>query len=296
VLHAAGVSDEMIHTQLAAGRLLRLRHGVYVGASAWPSAPSEQHVLLARAEQVANPGGVISHQSAAVEWGLPAPGFTPWHEQPVCLTFPTARGHGSQHKIARHRLASLPETQIVRDPAGYPVTSLARTASDLVAGFALPEALVVLDAAARSLLETFVSNARRRDYLNPRLVDAVRDTIATVNPSLPALTLVHPARESAAESLSAGHFHLAGLPTPLFQVPIETPFGTFFPDFFWREHRLIGECDGAVKGEDPGAYVKEKRREQVFLDLDFGVVRWLGGEIMTKPARVVGRVARALGL
>jgi len=82
----------------------------------------------------------------------------------------------------------------------------------------------------------------------------------------------------------------------LFQAPIETPAGTLFPDFYWPEHQLIGECDGAIKGSDPAAYVKEKRREQVFLDLDFGVVRWLGGEIMTVPARVVGRVGRAMGL
>ena len=286
----------MIHTQVAAGRLLRLRHGVYLGAGAWPSTPREQHVLLARAEQVANPDGVISHQSAAVEWGLPAPGFTPWHELPVCLTFPSGRGHGSQQRIGRHRLAPLPETEIARDAAGYPLTSLARTASDVVTGLELPQALVVLDAAARSLVETFAMTARRRDYLNPRLIEAARAVIATVNPRLPALALLHPARESAAESLSAGHFHLAGLPTPLFQAPIETPAGTLFPDFYWPEHRLVGECDGAIKGADPSAYVKEKRREQVFLDLDFGVVRWLGGEIMTVPSRVVGRVGRALGM
>jgi very-short-patch-repair endonuclease len=143
---------------------------------------------------------------------------------------------------------------------------------------------------------TFVTDARRRDFLNPRLIEAVRENMASVGASHPAVALLHPARESAAESLSAGHFHQAGRPTPLFQVPVETPFGTFFPDFFWPEQRLIGECDGAVKGQDPGAYVKEKRREQVFLDLDYGVVRWLGGEIMTTPARVVGRVARALGM
>ena len=286
----------MIHTQVAAGRLMRLRHGVYLGANAWPLEAGEQHVLLARAEQVANPEGVISHQSAALEWRLPAPGFTLWHELPVCLTFPTGRGHGSQQRSARHRLASLPEAEVVRDAAGYPVTSLARTASDLVAGLELPQALVVLDAAARSLVESFVTDARRRDYLNRRLIEAARDAIASVNPRLDALTLLHPARESAAESLSAGHFHVAGLPTPLCQAPIDTPMGTLFPDFYWPEHRLIGECDGAVKGNDPQAYVKEKRREQVFLDEDLGVVRWLGGEIMTVPARVVGRVARALGL
>lgn len=294
-LRAAGVSAEMIHTQVATGRLLRVRHGVYLSASAWPATPREQHIVLARAEQVANPEGVISHQSAAVEWGLPAPGFASWHELPVCLTF-ASRGHGSQQRVARHRLASLTDVDIARDAAGHPMTSLARTASDLAAGLELPQALVIIDAAARSLVASFVSDVRRRDYLNPRLVEAARATIAAVNPGLPALALLHPARESAAESLSAGYFHLAGLPAPLFQAPIETPAGLLFPDFYWPEHRLIGECDGAIKGQDPRAYAKEKGREQVLLDLDFGVVRWMGGEIMTVPARVVARVWRALAL
>jgi hypothetical protein len=93
---------------------------------------------------------------------------------------------GSQQRAARHRLASLPEAEVVRDVAGYPVTSLARTASDLVAGLELPQALVVLDAAARSLVESFVTDPRRRDYLNPRLIEAARDAIASVNPRLDA--------------------------------------------------------------------------------------------------------------
>lgn len=286
----------MIHTQHSSGRLLRLRHGVYIAAASWPLTPAEQHVLLARAEQVANQEGVISHQSAALIWGLPSPGFKPWHEMPTCLTLPKDRGHGSAVRNAQHRIAGLPASDVTCVGAGYPVTTLARTATDLVTGLDLPQALVVLDAAARQLVGSYVAQPRRRDYLNPRLIEAARLNLAEVNPKLGALAWLHPARESAVESLSAGHFQLAGLPMPLFQSAIDTPLGLLYPDFYWPEHRLVGECDGAIKGSDPTAYAKEKRREQNLRDLGFEVVRWLGGEIMASPAKVVERVGRALGL
>lgn len=105
---------------------------------------------------------------------------------------------------------------------------------------------------------------------------------------------VDPARESVAESLSAGHFILAGLPTPTYQARIVTTVGTFFPDCLWRDHGLIGECDGAVKYTDPSAHVREKEREQALRDAGFGMVRWLAREIMATPEVVVERVSRAL--
>ena len=52
------------------------------------------------------------------------------------------------------------------------MTSPARTAVDLAADLALPEALVVLDAAARRICESLVPRVRRRDYANPRLAGA----------------------------------------------------------------------------------------------------------------------------
>ena len=106
----------------------------------------------------------------------------------------------------------------------------------------------------------------------------------------------HPAREPAAESLSAGYFHQAGLPAPFIQHPNRTRLGTFYPDFYWREHRLIGECDGAVKYADKDAMVREKTRDQVLLDEGNRFVRWMAREVMLTPQVVVSRVARALGL
>ena len=77
---AAGVTDDMIETQVAAGRLRRLRRGVYVSAEGWPDEPAAQHLVLAHAVQVANPDAVLSHRSTAVSWGLPTPSFSAWHD------------------------------------------------------------------------------------------------------------------------------------------------------------------------------------------------------------------------
>ncbi len=299
-LRNVGVTPEMVATRLRAGSLLRLRRGVFLAAAAWPEDPSARHLALARAELVANPAAVLSHQSAAVAWGLPSPGFDRWCEQPVSVTLPAGAGHGSQSRAGVHHVAGLPAEQVTRDPAGWPVTSLARTAIDLVRGRPLPEALVILDAAARKLCEGFVASPRRSDYSNPQLVRAARDQLlgASSRPApaiSEAIAATESARESAAESLSAGHFRLAGLPTPVFQARIDTPSGVFFPDCYWPEHNLVGECDGAVKYKDGEAYVQEKWREQVLRDLEFRMVRWLAREIMSEPWVVVKRVARALG-
>jgi very-short-patch-repair endonuclease len=107
---------------------------------------------------------------------------------------------------------------------------------------------------------------------------------------------VEPCRESVAESLTAGHLHLSGLPMPTFQTPVRTERGTYYLDMYWPEMGLVGECDGAVKYTDPQAYVNEKKREQVLRDLGYRIVRWLAAEIMTRPDIVLDRIARALTL
>ena len=300
LLLGQGVTPAMIRTQLQAGRLIRLRRGVFLNAAAVPSDARLHHIVLGHAEQVANPTAVLSHGSAAAAWKLPHPGFSDWWSGPVEVTLPRA-GHVSRTRSTRHHRADLPASMVCNDPEGYPITTAARTAIDLAKGHDLPQALVILDAAARIVLEGFVAEVRRRDYTNPRLVAATRSRFeqaaATARgaDSLRAyLQLVEPCRESAAESLSAGYFHLAGLPAPKFQEPVRTPIGVFFPDCLWG--RVVGECDGAVKYERPGAWVDESTREQALRDLGYNVVRWQAKEIMLTPQTVVARVRNELGL
>lgn len=297
-LRAAGVTDAMLRTQLTAGHLSRLRPAVYIASGA-AGEPAAQHLLLARAEQLIHPDAVVSHASAAVNWAFPHPGVGDWLSGGVHLT--SIAGSRPSRPGFTHHHGPLPERQVSREVEGWLVTSPARTAIDLADGLSLPEALVLLDWAARRACEGFVPQIRRSDYRNPRLAEAARSLLSDAAAEVrcrrlePAIALAEPCRESAIESLSAGHFHLAGLPAPLYQPPVRTPFGTFYPDFLWPTFRLIGEADGAVKYSDAAAVVKEKEREQILRDLGFRVVRWLGKEIMTRPDLVVDRVARELG-
>ena len=218
----------------------------------------------------------------------------------MSITLP--QGHSSKVRSAVHHRGPLPRNQVLPDSDGYLVTSPARTAVDLAADLDLPEALVLLDGAARLICASFVTSPPRRDYTNPTYVSAARDLLLQAAETVRAtrarraILLTRPCRESAAESLSAGYMHQAGIPTPTFQAEIRTAKGVYFPDFLWEEHRLIGECDGAVKYTDPRAYVAEKEREQDLRDNDWRFVRWLSKEIMLGQTAVMGRIARALGL
>lgn len=299
MLMAGGATDAMLRTQLASGRLVRLRSGVFVEAAQCSSDPVAQHILLAHAEQVMNPEAVISHESAALIWGLPTPNFARWHGAPISLTRPSGARHRTRDGVVYH-LGPLPIQHLARDGDGYRLTTAARTAVDLSRGRPLPEALVILDGAARLACAALVSQPRRSDYGSPRLVRAARELLSDAAKACRSsgvqqvIELVEPSRESAIESLSAGHIFLAGLPTPIFQAPIRTPMGTLFPDCLWPDHGLIGEVDGAVKYTQADAYVREKQREQVLRDLGYRVVRWLGQEIMARPAIVIDRIARAI--
>lgn len=297
-----GVSDEMVRTQLRSGRLLRLRPRVYLAAEAWPEDPEAQQIVLARAEQVAFPDAVISHGSAALIWGLPTPGAKRWQESPPTLTLPRGGGYRTDTRSARHVLAALPAHHLTRDPAGYTVTTVARTAVDLARGLDLPEALVLLDAAARRIGESIVTRPHREYYASPAVRAMARELLTEAAQvrrfaSLRrAIDLTDPRRESPIESLAAGHFVLAGLPMPEFQVRIRTAIGVFYVDCYWPEQRLIGEADGAIKYVGPRSMVDEKIREQALRDTDRGMVRWLGTEIHATPWVVTDRVARALDL
>lgn len=198
-------------------------------------------------------------------------------------------------------MAPLPAHHVAIATSGFAVTTLARTAIDVARDLELPESLQVLDAALRRLCLEVMPGARRQHLANLRLVTAGAAGLREAVSILPktgrvsqALDYASPLRESPIESLSYGHMVLSRLPLPICQPLFRTAHGTFFPDFYWEEQRLIGESDGRRKYNDPSAIVREKEREQILRDLGFGVVRWLGREIHQDPGRVMARIERAL--
>jgi very-short-patch-repair endonuclease len=299
LLAAGGVSDDMIRTQVAAGRLTRVRRGVFVATESLSDDRAERHLMLAHAIQVANPDAVLSHQSAGVVWGLSSPGFASWADAQPALTLPAGTGHRSRENGATVRVRSLNPADLTRDAAGYSVTSLARTAVDLATGSPLPDALVVLDDACRKLCAAMVGSPKRATFADSRLAAASRRLLvdAAGRPLVPlmdAIAKAEPARESPAESLIAGHLYLSGLPMPEFQTPVKTQLGTYYPDLVWPDMMLIVECDGAVKYNDRRDLIAEKSREDALREAGYRVIRVLAKDVMLRPHWVIERIRRAL--
>lgn len=301
-LVALGVSRRRLAAAAQAGRLLRVRRGVYLDPARWPEDDLGRHLLRAHAEQANLPAAVVSHRSAAGLWGLPVKQMS-WADEPMWITLPTGAGFRSSHRpeLVQY-VAALPPHHVTVAPTGFRVTSIARTAADLSVGSDLTTSLMVLDAALRLLCADLVSSPRRSDFSNQRLIEAATVPIHEamqrrgMRSAQAALAQASPLRESPIESLTYAHLILAGLPLPSCQHPIPTPFGTFYPDFYWEQHRVIGEADGRIKYGDADAIIAEKEREQVLRDLGYQIVRWTGREITGQPQLVVGRIARALGV
>lgn len=299
-LLAQQVTHTMLETQLRAGRILRIRPGVYLDAARWPDDERGQHLTRAHAELAAFPEGVMSHATAGLVWGLAEPFFTNWAGDLPSVTLPKTGRYRSRQRQARHRVAELMPHQVVRDPEGYAVTSLARTAVDLARELDFPQALVVLDSAARRLIEGMVSTPRRRDYANPRLWQAASECLSAVATECragravsQAIQRVDPRRESPTESLSVAQLYLVDLPIPECQYQVVVNGRVYYLDFYWEDVGLIGEVDGAGKYQDAAEIVDEKEREQLLRDTDSDMVRWLGKEIAGRPNEVMDRIRRA---
>ena len=93
-------------------------------------------------------------------------------------------------------------------------------------------------------------------------------------------------------------FNDAGLPSPEPQAWIEDEDGFLVArvDALWRDHRAIGECDGAVKYDidaAPTTLLAEKRRQERLEDLGYIVVRWDHADLTHHAAATKQRILRA---
>jgi hypothetical protein len=108
--------------------------------------------------------------------------------------------------------------------------------------------------------------------------------------------------ESVGESVSRVRLVEEGLPRPELQRELFGPNGQLIArvDFFWEEHKTVGEFDGKIKyGRllKPGQRIEnvifeEKVREDAVRDLGLQVVRWIWSDLY-RAGVLRGRVLRA---
>ncbi|HTX11505.1 MAG TPA: DUF559 domain-containing protein [Solirubrobacteraceae bacterium] len=70
--------------------------------------------------------------------------------------------------------------------------------------------------------------------------------------------------------------------------------GRYFPDFMWREQRLIVELDSYQFHGGPGGFQNDHEKDFVYRDAGFDVLRPTRNHVIHEPARVLVSVVRAL--
>ena len=283
-----GWSDGELATRLRRGDLVRLRPGAYlVDPSSPDAAARHRHLVTATLASLRRPA-VVSHQSAAVLWGLPLWGA------------PLGRVHVSRRPPASSEVGRFLRCHVLRLPDddvtsldGVAVTTPARTLLDLALTLPAEPAVVALDGALR------LGRVRPEDLRG--LLDAV-GPVPGSRRAARAIGFADGRSESVGESRSRVVLHRLALPAPELQVPVCRPDGSLIGrcDFGWDDVRTVGEFDGRVKygrllrpGQTAGdAVYEEKLREDDLRDAGREVVRWTWADVST-PAVIAQRLLRA---
>ncbi|MBV8953474.1 MAG: DUF559 domain-containing protein [Solirubrobacterales bacterium] len=276
-LHAVGVTDNMIRTMCAGGRLRRLYLGVYaVGHDAPVDLGLETAALLASAG-----GAVLSHRSAAGLWRL-IPGGA---DEPVDVTTSGSGGH-AQPGIRLHRTRHLPDRD-VRIHQGLPVTSPARTLLDYAGEAGQEEFEQALDdALARKLVRmSQIDDVLARASHGRKGAGLLRAAYRARTGESPALT------RSWGERRLRDLLRRANLPAPEMNVDLHG----YVPDLLWREERLIVEVDGWAFHRGRAKFEADRRRDASLVAAGWLVLRFTARQIRDEPYAVIARIAQTLG-
>lgn len=237
-LLASGLNARAIAVLVRDGSLVRLRRGCYGRGDWWRDldAPSRRRQLIsahALGTLTTSAGGfVYSHVSGASLHRLRL-----WKvDDRVHLTqagCPSGISHGRDVVAHTRRVASR-ELCFVD---GWPCTSLERTVVDCCLMFTVPQAVILVDHAARLGADLGMIRAACDALAGRNGVVALRR----------ALELVDARSESAGESLTRELLHRLGIRPPELQYSVLTPLGEYRMDFAWPKVKVALEFDGKGK-------------------------------------------------
>jgi hypothetical protein len=282
-LREAGVSDDDIDHELAAGRLLRVAPGAF---RPWGVRRS-WHLKASAAVLSARAPALISHRSAAWLHGIDEhmPGI-------IDITVPRHRRPRSRPGVQFHEsrvFDMAAETSQVRD--WLPVTGVARTILDSCADLpGLPERLDLLDEARRLKLVDWddlweclvVHTGRGRPGLK-----RYRDLLLTRDGTAPAGTKFARRVGLLLES--------AGLPTPVYEHPVQHDEGFYYLDLAYRSPRLVAiECVGKIGHDFERAFEDDPVRRNRLQLLGWIVIEVTWRRFVNAPESVIAEVREAL--
>jgi hypothetical protein len=290
-LGTAGATPGQIRQLVRRGVLLRLGRGVYAPAAQAAAVACDERreyaLRVATSLALTRPGTVASHHSAAIIHGLDLLGWAPGgqsDDEVLSVTRPPSGvGSRSGRTGVLVHTAALPQSHVT--VAGcVPITSVARTVVDVARTSSFRAGVVAADSALRGEL---TSKAELRSVITACArwpgIETARHVVAFSDAR----------SESALESISRVAFHEQGLPAPDLQVWVGDDELIARTDFLWRDHRTIGEADGALKYADPSRARAQLERDRRLREAGFEVVHFTWEEIIQSPALVAARIDSA---
>ena len=258
-----GFTPDAIKHRIAIGRLHPKWRGVYaVGRPELTLEGTWSAALLA-----CGPLSVLSHETAAMLWGL-AP---PRHGR-VKVSVPTSVAR-RRSGIEVHRRSTLPVRHVTHRNR-LRVTTPILTLVDLA-----PR----LD---RNQLERATNEADKRDLTNPESLRAALDHLAG-NPGVATLRKVLDRRtitltDSELERRFLPIARRAGLPKPLTGEAVNG----FNVDFYWPDLGLVVETDGLRYHRTPAQQARDRVRDQAHAAAGLTPVRFTRAQVRFEPADV----------
>jgi hypothetical protein len=270
-----GLGKKAIAYRVRIGRLIVEYNGVYaVGHRALTREGRWQAAVAACGKRA-----VLSHADAAAHWGL-----MPSRGRLIHVTTPLRSGRDPDRtQIKLHRVGTLRawECALIEE---IPTTTVARTLLDLSPELR-PRAMEDAIAQANRLDLFDLLAVRRCLDEHPRqhgapalrqLLDALEGVgTADVRSILEVLVL----------QLCDDH----DLPQPIANATVKG----FLVDFFWPAAKLIVEVDGYTYHSMPGAFERDRERDQQLTLAGYTVVRFTHKQVTRQPA-LVRRRLRAL--
>ncbi|RZU64154.1 hypothetical protein EV379_0448 [Microterricola gilva] len=243
--NALGAVRGQLAREVAAGRLIRLRRGLYAWRTAWDAldATERYQAMVLGVARTSGQLPVLSHASAAALHGLPVVGR--WPQTVHQLIRPERGGRSTPDRI-RHA-ADFDAADIVeRD--GLVLTGLARTLVDLARSASVFTAVASIDAAMH------VPRFGGRAAITKAELDETFERMLPFRRSARARELLDfgdGRAESVSESNSRVTMARLGVPQPELQHRWVIAGEHYDSDFYWPHVDAIGESDGRGKYADP---------------------------------------------
>jgi very-short-patch-repair endonuclease len=258
-----GFHSQAIKHRVSKGRLHPVTRGVY--AVGRPQLTREGKWMAAVLS--CGPGAALSHESAAVLWGIRSR-----ESRGLEVSVPSGAGR-KRAGITIHRRNQLAVVDVTHH-RGIPVTTPACTLIDLAPRL------------KRDHLEAMINEADKLDLIDP---EALRAALAAT-PNRPGVATLRELLDRRTFRMTRSHLErrflpiaaAAGLPVPLTGQPVNG----YEVDFYWPALRLIVETDGLRYHRRASQQTRDTLRDQAHFGSGLIPIRFTHAQIRYDPAHV----------